>query len=323
MCGTISFDVIIPTLGSSDYLKKTIESIVFDPSAIDVRVKIVLNSESLELFDKLKAEYAEREVIFSERLKNIGESWNYCTSLCTGDYFMLLHDDDILGKEYFSKMSLFLKNNKNCAIVHSAANLIDENDNVMGRTKSTYPAVMAGSRYFLEHIVSGKNSFICPSVVYNRRLIPFDLKWKENLPYTLDVEFFLRCTRYGCVGYIGNPIFNYRLHDKSTSSKFVDSYREKYKDRRVHRGYLKKEIEGRLGQEYVRYADEYYHRALSADLWFFRLSNGRVKIFQSVLFAITLLGYEKRLLLYTTYWKFFIMMFIPEFILKFLKRAIK
>jgi glycosyltransferase involved in cell wall biosynthesis len=309
-------DIIIPTYNRIEFLLKTLESISNLESADLCEVYVFINGSSDGTKDVLNKKYNWVNIINSNQNLSISSSWNKSKLIGSNKYYMLLHDDDMLKENYLIELKNFIYANKNCALIHSGAILIDELDHQIGITKHVYDEVMNGEDYFKTHIHHGLQ-FICPSVVYNRDLIPKSLKYNINLGYTLDVEFFLKCTRYGKVGYIDKPIFKYRIHNHSISSNFFKNYHLKIKDRIEHRHFLELEINNRLGTEFNYLAVQYFRASLSVDMLMYRLGQNKINFIQSFKLVSMILNQDAKIFFKKIFWKNLFKLFLPQFIINF------
>ncbi|MDB2572111.1 glycosyltransferase family 2 protein [Schleiferiaceae bacterium] len=308
-------DIVVPTtLTRTDLLRKSVNSILRQTDLSNVSIHLFINGTNEEEVDNIRSYFPSLKIRYSDTKLTIAESWLRASSCGHGKYFMLMHDDDLLSEKFVDSFKRFVEANEECVLIHTGAKIIDSRDSELRTTNLTYPRVMTGDDFFRHHL-EGEISFICPSVIYNRTLVPNHLEWNKNLPFTLDVEYFLRCTRYGKIGFINQSIFKYRIHQGSTSSKFKKNYKLKLKDRKHHRIFLKKEIKDRLGEYYLYLADRYYYSALSVDLWFFRLTNSRVEILSSLNIIRCLITFEWKVLKTSFFWKFLFRMFLPQILI--------
>ena len=309
-------DIIIPTHNRINFLLKTLKSILNLKNLSYCEVYVFINGCNDGTKDVLEKKFNWLNIVNSTKKLSISSSWNKSRNLGSNNYYMLLHDDDMLVDNYLIELKRFISKNKSCSLIHSGAYLINEKEEKTGVVNYNYKEVMSGYDYFKTHIHHGLK-FICPSVVYNRNLIPKSLKYNSKLSYTLDVEFFLKCTRYGHVGYIKDPIFKYRLHNQSISSNFFKNYKNKMDDRFEHKQFLEKEINNRLGIKYNYLALQYYRAALSVDLWMYRLGQNKVNIYQSIKLVSKILMKDYGILEKKIFWKNLFKLFLPQSIINY------
>ena len=99
----VDLTIVIPTYKRSEYLRKTIESILNQkpPAILSYQVVIVSNDPSFNP-EFLKLEMPESIFSIYRNTKNIGMAGNMnrCACLASGKYIAYLHDDDILLDTY-------------------------------------------------------------------------------------------------------------------------------------------------------------------------------------------------------------------------------
>jgi len=89
-------------------LKETLNSVFALNFSFPVEILIVDNDpEQIDLALKEMAEFSGKEFTFYKNDQNLGMfgNWNQCLSLAKGKYITILHDDDILLKEFASQRS--------------------------------------------------------------------------------------------------------------------------------------------------------------------------------------------------------------------------
>ncbi len=97
----MKFSVVIPTRNRLDLLKYAVASILGqDYSDWEIVVSDNASVEDIEGYIKSlnepRIKYSRSETFLS-----ITESWNKCIDLSTGDYILMIGDDDILLKNHF------------------------------------------------------------------------------------------------------------------------------------------------------------------------------------------------------------------------------
>ena len=314
-------DIVIPTYNRLNYLKKTIQSVIHN--RLDNIVNLIVfdngsNDDTQNWLTEFECIYKFKYIRSESNIGIIG-SWNLCKDLGTNKYVMLLHDDDLLTDKYLNRIVDFIKNNNDCALIHTGANIIDENGVIFNQKIKNYPKILTGLDYFRKHI-NGKAGFICPSVVYNRELIPNYNYFNPKTPFTLDVVYFLECTRYGNVGYIAEPLFNYRVHSTSASSYMSERLAVKMEDRKHHFIFLKNEILKRIGENKQYLAKNYYYQALSADIWFYSLSMKNIKYINLLALIVKLVKFERKLVFKRCFWINIVKAIIPKPIINLIRK---
>ncbi|MDO4921593.1 MAG: glycosyltransferase family A protein [Phascolarctobacterium sp.] len=114
-------DVIIPTYNRANFLKIQLESI-FNSNAT-WRKTIILNNAStdstLEVIEKIKNKYPEREIEVITNCYNIGNPKNFIKTqtLATNYFTAIFHDDDAIHPEYIDRAMSIFKSNKQMVMI--------------------------------------------------------------------------------------------------------------------------------------------------------------------------------------------------------------
>jgi glycosyltransferase involved in cell wall biosynthesis len=97
----MKFSVLLPTKNRLTYLKYAISSVV--KQDYDEWELIISDNESLENVEEYVTSLKEPRIKYSRTKKDLSvtENWNCCVEQCSGDYVIMLGDDDILLKKYF------------------------------------------------------------------------------------------------------------------------------------------------------------------------------------------------------------------------------
>ncbi|MBR2833503.1 MAG: glycosyltransferase [Bacilli bacterium] len=122
--------VIIPSYNHEKYIKecimsvlnqtyKNLEVFVMDDCSTDNSQKVIKSIKD----DRFKAFYSKKN-------KGTVRTVNELMNKCSGDYIAVIGSDDIWEKSKIEKQVDFLDNNKSVGAVFSAAEIIDENNNI-------------------------------------------------------------------------------------------------------------------------------------------------------------------------------------------------
>ena len=199
--------IAIPTFKRMDLLKKAIDSALTQQNYYEDYEVIIVDNE--DIFDsetdteKLVKSYKSDKLRYFKNKKNIGMfgNWNRCFELARGEYVALLHDDDVLEKNYLSSVFEVLKEKKDLKLLSISHKLIGENgqDNYRMYAFSKETIKLNNYDYYLWHPISNVATF------YKRQAV-LDLGgFSEDLfP-------------------ISDYVFNYKLHQKYGSYKMLNS----------------------------------------------------------------------------------------------------
>jgi len=160
-------------------------------------------------------------VIFKSRKnKGITKTLNELIGLCSGDYFVSLASDDCLIVGGIEKRLAYLLENQDKLAVIGDCHVIDGKGAPLFQSglSNLYKANL--DRYqsvegILNEVIT--NWSVPGSLLMVRRDI-YDLisDYNEKLEIE-DWDFYMRMTTRGLLGFVNEPIANYRLHDSNTS----------------------------------------------------------------------------------------------------------
>ena len=268
-------DIVIPTYNRSNQLRMAIES-VLGQTTTDFKL-YVLDNQSTDDTPQVCAEYAARDLTYIRNPSNLGMVGNWNRALTVGDatLLLILHDDDELAPDFLATTLPMIAGAKGVAFLHSAATVINGDGKRQFDRILDLPTEMSGDEFFCRFL-KGKMSVICPTVIYNRKLIPAGFRFQEELPFTADLFFFIGASEFGGVLYCDKPHFRYRVHDGSTTSSLVKSIDKKIADRAHASAYLQAQADRRAVPEKFKVGagKSYRLAAMSADVWFTRRLGG-------------------------------------------------
>lgn len=120
------FDSYLVTIAIPAYkevfLSEAIESALYqDYKNIEL---VIVNDCSPYDIDSVVNRYKDNRIRYYKNKKNLGKkcivrNWNKCLEYASGEYFVLLCDDDILLPNFVSKLLLLAQKNINCNVFHS------------------------------------------------------------------------------------------------------------------------------------------------------------------------------------------------------------
>lgn len=117
--------VIVPTYNRIDLLKEAIDSIN-ESNTFNYVTVIVDNCSDIKVSRKIE------EYVIENRFNNLilyrclsnSNSWNMALSLCQSTWVVMLHDDDLLNKDYFNEITLIVKSKPQASLVSVASNFL-------------------------------------------------------------------------------------------------------------------------------------------------------------------------------------------------------
>lgn len=118
----MKYSVLLPTRNGGDYLENCILSILEqDYDNYELVISDNDNSDSTPcIIEKYRA-HPRVKAVRSERVLSVTENWNNALNASSGEYILMMGDDDYLLPEYFQRMNDILARHRNPdCVVHNA-----------------------------------------------------------------------------------------------------------------------------------------------------------------------------------------------------------
>lgn len=217
--------IVMPVYNGSKYIAETIKS-VLNQSYKNFELFVIDNASTDNTVSIVKM-YSDPRIILIQNQENIGflRNWNLALSLGKGTYFKLLPADDILLKKCLEKqVQSFAIFNEKVSIVCCPRNIIDgQGKNLMVRGFKVKELSYMTSKEAIKKVIrSGANPIGEPGAVLIRRsLINKVGQFNPKNLYTIDLNYWVRCLKYGGLAIQPEPLAEFRLHHHSTSVGLV------------------------------------------------------------------------------------------------------
>ncbi|VXB83243.1 hypothetical protein PSEUDO8AS_40014 [Pseudomonas sp. 8AS] len=220
--------IIIPTIGRPDYIRHTLAAVLGQDYS-NLEILISDNSPSVPTASLLPQKLDPRINIISHAARlEFSEHMNLCLSAASGEYLMILSDDDLIGASYVSEMmSLFHDPQVKVAI--GTQEIIGESDFSIKESQLSESQVVAGNSY-VNSIMAGhvKSPVLTYFSLFARRQDILDAGGFNNYPdgSNADNYLFYSLAMSGLVG-ISSAWMGYRVYQASSglSTAFVKLYR--------------------------------------------------------------------------------------------------
>jgi len=166
----IRVTIAIPTFNRADrYLRSAIESaLAQSASVIEI---IVADNCSTDQTPEIVASYEDDRLIYVRHEKNMGanDNFNFCIKKATGDYFLLLPDDDLIDPGMIEACVRAARGRKDYGVIRTGTRLLDGESEVLRK----FPNTADGLCYedFWRGWLNGDfTSYVC-STLLNTRLL--------------------------------------------------------------------------------------------------------------------------------------------------------
>ncbi len=199
-----SIDVAIPCYQYGRYLRDCVTS-VLTQSGATLRVLIIDNAstdDSLEVAHQLAAEDPRVEVVAHK--KNVGAhaSYNEGVDWAKADYFLLLDADDLLAPGCLARAIATLEAHPDVSFAHGTEAFLfpDETVRIFNREHQSQSwHIITGEAFIGQLCRTSANAVAAPTVVRRTSMQKAAGYFRPELPYTDDVEMWMRLASFGHV----------------------------------------------------------------------------------------------------------------------------
>ena len=199
--------------------------------AIESALKQTYSNFSLIVLDNCSEDNTKQRILsindsrimYLYRESIIGDSnTEFAQKICNTDFFIILHDDDILEPYYLEKMVFEMKNSDYVAI-SSRCHLIDEKGVITKLGNNNNGRIQFdGDKYLLSFLKGYEDGFCYPSVIYRTSFYKdfVDFGGNSQVGPAGDQYIWLETERMGgkmCL--LSEVLFRYRRHSNQESMK--------------------------------------------------------------------------------------------------------
>jgi glycosyltransferase involved in cell wall biosynthesis len=202
------------------YLKECIDSVL--SQTISDYELIIVNDASPENIDNVIELCNSSQIRYYKNEKNFGsvnvvDNWNKCLSYATGEYFILMGDDDKMSPNYLQEFSSLIEKFPSCDIYHCRTIIINERSIPISLSEprpefeSVYDSIlqrMKGNRlFFISDYV-----FRTQTLKNNGGFFKLPLAWASD-----DITSYIASKKNG-IAHTNEPVFFYRQHAQTISN---------------------------------------------------------------------------------------------------------
>lgn len=172
----------IPTYNRADgTMPNTLESALSqDYPNLEVVVSDNCSSDNTQ---RLLKSYNDKRLNYIRQKTNIGPNNNYkaCLDAAQGDYFMLLHDDDLIDVDFVSTCMAGVAYQTSYGLIRTGTRMIDDSGTVTKESSNNMPSNEPDDLY--SSWIKGETSFYLCSTLYNTKALKQSggFKSKNNL----------------------------------------------------------------------------------------------------------------------------------------------
>ena len=206
------FSIGIPAF-KSKFLKECIQSIL--GQTYPLFELIIVNDCSPEPLEAIVREFHDERIRYSANEKNTGaehvvHNWNKCLDQATGEFFILMGDDDKMEPTYLEEFSRLIDHYPQLDVFHTRTRIINEASEPTGLTQAVpefetvYDALWHRMNFWRTQFIS---DFVYRTSALKEKggFYYFPLAWASD-----DVTAYLACGNKG-IAHINKLLFNYRI----------------------------------------------------------------------------------------------------------------
>ncbi|MEP0713195.1 glycosyltransferase family 2 protein [Algoriphagus sp.] len=220
------FSICIPAY-KSKYLQECIDSIL--AQTIEDFELIILNDFSPEPIEEIVERNQDPRIRYFKNEKNVGayhlvDNWNKCLELSTGEYLVIMGDDDRLAPDYLEEFSRLIDSHPTLHVYHCRSKIIDDygNDVVLTPALPAFEYVYDSIWHRLRQLRSNYISDYLYNISALRSQGGFyklPLAWGSD-----DITAFIASAEKG-IAHTNKPVFEYRSNRLSITSTGNDLHK--------------------------------------------------------------------------------------------------
>jgi len=209
----------LPVYNGEKYLAECIESILAQKHT-DFRLIVVDDCSSDRSCEVVQGFKDPRiELHRNEHRGGLVGNWNRCLILADSKYVSIFHQDDVMLPGHLGSAVEALDQDEKIGMYFCRADVLGEED-CDSPFHYERAGVIEGDIFFRDLLYAKKNFVCCPGVVlrfsFLKRVGVFD----ESLPFTVDLEMWLRMAGAGRVCYNDAVSVQHRLHAGQETRRF-------------------------------------------------------------------------------------------------------
>src|ERR1035437_3009296 len=215
----MKFSIGIPAY-KTKYINGCINSILAQ-SYTDFEL-IIVNDASPEDIDSIVNSYTDPRIRYYKTERNFGaeyvvENWNKCLSNATGDYFILMGDDDLLAPTYLESFYNVILKYPDYIVFHCQTIIIDSFGDKIAYSPPL-PEIETLLEMIYNRVINNRSQFISDFVFNTKEINKIGGFFKSPLAQMSDDISAYSLAKFKGVANVKDYIFYYRRHVETISS---------------------------------------------------------------------------------------------------------
>ncbi|AOW19509.1 glycosyltransferase family 2 protein [Urechidicola croceus] len=228
--------VIIPTYNRPYYLKETIESVV-NQTYDNIEIIVIDDGSKNNYAEKICNEFKICRYFFKQN-GGVSSSRNLGVLKSKGEFIAFLDDDDLWKSKKLSKQIAILNSQPKIDLVHSSAEIINENGQLTGKViGASQNKIHLRSGYVFWNAL-GTWLVKSPTPLIRKSVFKKDMMFDESIYAGEDTDFYQRLFYRHKINYINEPLAYYRQYENPSR---LSTQKEKYigVEKKMYKNFLK------------------------------------------------------------------------------------
>jgi glycosyltransferase involved in cell wall biosynthesis len=194
------------------FLEECIQSILLQ-TYINFEL-IILNDCSPHPVDEIVSLFSDSRIVYFKNNINVGaenvvDNWNKCLELATGDFFVMMGDDDMMSPNYLDEFLMLINKYNELDVFHCRSIVIDENG-FSKRLTVSWPEYETVYENIYHRIKNIREQYVSDfvyrisSLNKNGGFFKLPLAWASD-----DITSYIAMSEKG-IAHTQNPVFYYR-----------------------------------------------------------------------------------------------------------------
>lgn len=225
--------ICVPTFNAAKTLSYTLDSLL-NQEYPNLEIIIVDNASTDETKEISLKYVKEHGFKYYQNNENIGpvDNLTKCIELAKGEYTAIFHADDYYMPKIIKKQLKIFEENLSVGAVFTSANLINENNEIIGKSPSPPNELKENEihdfREIFISLLKNGNYLMTPSAIVKsklyKKLSPFD---ENKFGVAADLDMWLRILEKSPIYILNEPLMCYRLSSTHGSHEYMHLITEK------------------------------------------------------------------------------------------------
>lgn len=217
--------VCIPSYNAAPYLPAALDSVLAQDFG-DFEL-VVSDDASTDGTPAVCGRYNDQRLRVVRSEERLGQSgnWNRCVELARGEYVILLHADDELRAGYLKRAVEILDENHDVALVHCAAQHIDEAGNPLDVQALFDQDTIDREGVILRRLLLDGCVINPAGVTVRRQAYEAVGQFTDKIVWGVDWHMWVRIALRSPIAYVAAPLARYRQHRTSGTTAVMASGR--------------------------------------------------------------------------------------------------